>query len=150
MKNEEKLKKKETKLRSLQLAIRLSPEELTAIKSIAELQGKKCATLIRESCLAYLRNFSEHEHLFDQIKSADPQEVEQTIFDVLNRNTETIDKSLKNLEVEMLKKFDLIDVLERKAIFLHYFFNREVGDEDYAKLEKSANRRTKVFLEDVK
>ena len=149
MKSEEK-PKKETIYRTFPISVRFSEEEYNILKSYAALKDKKVSTLVRQSCIAYLQNFAEHDNLFNKIKTEDPQEVQQTIFDVLNKHTEIIDKSLKNLETELGKKLEIIDILQRKEIFLQLLHNRELPADEYGKLEKAANRRIKVLLEDVK
>jgi DNA-binding FadR family transcriptional regulator len=97
MKNDEKTKKS-SKYRPTPISVRFNEEEFKAVSIYAQSRDKKLGTLVRESCLAYLQNFSEHEELFKNIKTEDPMKAEQTIFDVLNKHTDTLDKTLKKLE----------------------------------------------------
>jgi len=149
MKSDDK-QKKEQKRKQHTICVRFSEEEYQAVKSIAEVKDKSISTLVRQSAIMYLQNFAEHENLFSKLKTGDPQETTQTIFDVLTKHTDTMDKSIKKLEDQMLKKFDLLDVLARKQIFQFFLHNRELTPEVYGEMERAANRRTKAFLEDVK
>ena len=149
MKNDDKTKK-DSKHRPFPISVRFNEEEFKAISVYAQSRDKKLGTLVRETCLAYLQNFAEHEELFKKINTEDPMKAEQTIFDVLNKHTDTIDKTLKKVEEEINKKLELLDILQRKQLHQFLLYNRELPAEEYGRLEKAANRRIKVILEDVK
>ena len=71
-------------------SIRLSEEELSVLKQIAQIKGKKLSALIREYCFAYLNNLVEHEKLVESIKPEDPNEFQKTFFDVLNNSNDAV------------------------------------------------------------
>jgi len=135
-------------MRSKMQSIRLSEEEYSVIRNIAKTKNMKVSTFIRDCFFAYLHNMTEHEKLLEALKPEDPKEFQKTFFDVLNNSNDAVLKSLEKIQIDISKKSYLLDKLQRQSIFLHFLFNREIFEEDIEKVENSANRRTKEFLED--
>ena len=84
-----------------------------------------------------------------RLKVKNPEEVQETIFDIINKSNEAVLKSLEKLQVEISKKLELLDVLQRKNIFLQFFHSRETPGEDFPKQDKFARTQIKAFLEDI-
>ena len=136
-------------MRSKMQSIRFSDDEFILLEKIAQSRSKKLSAFIRECCFAHIQNITEHEKLLASLKPEDSQEIQKTFFDALNNTNDAVLKSIEKLQLDMAQKFKLVDMLQRKIVYLHYFFNREVPPEDYGMFERSANKRTKLFLENI-
>ena len=136
-------------MRSKMQSIRFSDDEFILLEKIAQSRSKKLSAFIRECCFAHIQNITEHEKLLASLKPEDSQEIQKTFFDALNNSNDAILKSIEKLQLDMSQKFKLVDMIQRKIVWLHYFFNREVPPEDYGKMERSANKRTQSFFENV-
>jgi hypothetical protein len=130
-------------------SIRFSEEDYILLREIAKTKDKKFSTLIRDCCFAYLQNNVEHEHLLNALQPEDPKEFQKTFFDVLNNSNDAVLKSVEKFHSDMLIKFNLIDRLLRKVIYLQFLHSRELSEEDYGNQAKSAKRRIREFLEDI-
>jgi uncharacterized protein (DUF1778 family) len=130
-------------------SIRFSDDEFIMLEKIAQSRGKKLSAFIRECCFAHIQNITEHEKLLASLKPEDSQEIQKTFFDALNNSNDAVLKSIEKLQLDMAQKFTLVDLIQRKMVWLYYFFNREVPPEEYGEKERSANRRTRIFFEDV-
>jgi ribonuclease HII len=130
-------------------SIRFSYDEFIVLEKIAQSRSKKLSAFIRECCFAHIQNITEHEKLLASLKPEDSQEIQKTFFDALNNTNDAVLKSIEKLQLDMAQKFKLVDMLQRKIVYLHYFFNREVPPEDYGMFERSANKRTKLLLENI-
>ena len=136
-------------MRSNMQSIRFSEEEYFALKSFAKERNMKLSSLVRECCFAHIHNITDHEQLLKALKLENPDEIQKTFFDALNNTNDAVLKSIEKLQLDMSQKFELVDLIQRKMVFLYYFFNREVPPEDYGEFERSANRRTKSYLEHI-
>ena len=136
-------------MRSKMQSIRFSDDEFILLEKIAQSRSKKLSAFIRECCFAHIQNITEHEKLLASLKPEDSQEIQKTFFDALNNSNDAILKSIEKLQLDISQKFKLVDLIQRKMVFLFYLFNRELPPEVYGEMERAANRRTKYFFEDV-
>jgi len=136
-------------MRSKMQSIRFSDDEFIVLEKIAQSRSKKLSAFIRECCFAHIQNITEHEKLLASLKPEDSQEIQKTFFDALNNTNDAVLKSIEKLQLDMSQKFKLVDMIQRKMVYLHFFFNRDVPPEDYSQAERSANKRTKIYLEDI-
>ena len=136
-------------MRSRMQSIRFSEEEYFALENFAKDRNMKLSSLVRECCFAHIQNITDHEKLLKALKPENPEEIQKTFFDALNNTNDAVLKSIEKLQLDVAQKFKLVDMLQRKIVWLQYFFNREVPPEDYGEFERSANRRTKSYLEHI-
>ena len=141
----QKLKKSKTKMQS----IRFIEDDYFVLQNIAKSKGKKFSTLIRECCIAYLRNSCEHEDLLDSLKPEDPEELQKTFFDALNNSNTVVLKTLENLQKEISKNFELLELLQRKAIYLQFYISQAIPLDNFHERDEFAKRWTKDFLDDI-
>jgi hypothetical protein len=149
MKNDKRKPKEEPKLKTYPLNIRFSKKEHDVIKTLAEEKGKKFATFVRESCFAHIHNLTEHDKLLADLKVENPEAVQETIFDIINKSNEAVLKSLENIHLDVLNKLKLLEKLQRKNIYLQFYLSRETPQEDHAQQAQSATRRTNEYLEEI-
>ena len=136
-------------MRSKMQSIRFSDDEFIVLEKIAQSRGKKLSAFIRECCFVHIQNITEHEKLLASLNPEDSQEIQKTFFDALNNSNDAVLKSIEKLQLDVAQKFKLVDMIQRKMIWLFFFFNREVPPEDYGKMERSAIKRTRTFFEDI-
>jgi len=141
--------KKVTRPKTKMQSIRFFEDDYFVLRNVANAKGKKFSTLVRECCIAYLLNSAEHEGLIDSLKPEDPKEIQKTFFDALNNSNTVVLKTLENLQIEIFRKLELLDLLERKAIYLQFFISQANPDENYVERNKFAKKWTKDFLEDI-
>jgi hypothetical protein len=129
--------------------LRLTEEEQSVLKHIAKNKNQKVSALVRESCFAQLHNLGEHDKLLGSLKPEDPEETQKTFFDVLNKSSDSILKSLEKLHLDILEEFKFLEKLQRKGIYLQFYLTRETPQEEHAQRAKYAVRQTSEYLEEI-
>ena len=67
----------------------------------------------------HIQNITEHEKLLKSLKPENPKEIQKTFFDALNNSNDAVLKSIEKLQLDMSQKFKLVDMLQRKIVWLH-------------------------------
>lgn len=127
-------------------SIRFSEGEYLTLKAIADDKNIQFSSLVRDNCMAHIKNMNDQEELMTSLEPDDPQQVQKSFFDVLNNNNEVVLKTLQNYMEQTRKRLDLLDDLIRKVMYLQMYFNREVPDNEKSVRVTSANKRLAAFL----
>ena len=132
--------------KSVSHSIRFSEGEYLTLKAIAEDKNIQFSSLVRDSCMAHIKNMNDHEELMTNLEPENPQNVQKSFFDALNNNNEVVLKTLHNYIDQTRKKQELLDELIRKVMYLLMYFNREVPDNEKAVRVTMAKKRLEAFL----
>ena len=135
---------------SIQKSVRFSKDEYLGLKKIADAKGMPVSKLIRDSTLTHLKNTGEHEELMESFGDPDPEFVQQTFFDTLNKSNDVMFKTLTNIGTYLRKKINTVDALQRKTLYMFlYFLQRDFSQEDRDARQINAKKILKTFLEDI-
>ena len=106
--------------------------------------------LVRHCTVAHLKTMGEHEELMESFQDPDPEFVQQTFFDTLNKSNDVMFKTLTNIGTYLRKKINTVDALQRKTMYMFlYFLQRDFSQEDKDARQINAKKILKTFLEDI-
>jgi len=120
----------------------------TELEKIAGKEGVDVSTIIRDMTMAQLSNNVAYESLIASLKPEDSKVAQENFFNALDKSNEMILSEIhKNQEI-LIKKLNKQDKLIRELPYLIFYYNPvEVAESEKIERQRSANRRSKKFLE---